>query len=465
MRYTLTFLEAAYEKLIKHLFSDTSLERAAYLLCGISRTDREIRFIVRQVLAVPDEVLLRQERERISIPSSSYVPVLGSASDTNHCFFLVHSHPENYPSFSIVDDEEELALFKTAYIRAENGIHGSVVFNSTHTLSGRVWIEESDQLVTEPISLIRILGKRYRFISTNNAPQEKTQIPEAFFDRQIRAFGKGLQQLLGKLHIGVVGCGATGSATIEQLARLGVGEITIIDHDRLDDTNISRVHGSTMKDFEKRLFKTDIMKTMVDEIGFGTRVHTITDKVIYESVAKRLRDCDIIFGCTDDHAGRAVLNRISIYYAIPVIDMGVKIDSNGGVIHNIPGRITIVKPGGPCMFCRETVDSHRIAAELMEPEQYENLRGLGYAPELKIKDPAVIPFTTAISSQSIIEMLNMISGFMGESSDMTELVYFFDSREFSNREDPKSSNCICVDYQKICRGDSREFLGMVWPNL
>lgn len=463
MRYTMTLLEEAYLRLTKHLFSDSTKEQAAYILCRVSQDSRETRFIVRDVLPVPGESLLKQTWDRLSIPSISFIPILKQAADTDQCFFLVHSHPNDYPYFSPFDDQEEQHLFKTAYTRIESGVHGSLVFNSPNSLSGRIWLEDGEKLITQPISKIRILGRRYRFITTNNAPPEEPGIPELFFDRQVRAFGKEIQKLLGSMHIGVVGCGGTGSATIEQLARLGVGRLTVVDHDEIDDTNISRIHESTVKDFENGLKKTEIMKSRIEQIGFGTKVNAIPKKLIYMSVAQQLKNCDLIFGCTDDHAGRSVLNLLSIHYCIPVIDMGVLIDSHEGDIHNILGRVTIIKPNGPCMICRNRINADKIHAEMMDPEEYQKRQKEGYVPELGIKDPAVITFTTAVSSQAIMEMLNILTGFMGEDP-ISELVCQFDSRRISLRNDPDQSGCICVNPRKIGRGDYREFLDMNWPS-
>ena len=39
-----------------------------------------------------------------------------------------------------------------------------------------------------------------------------------------------------------------------------------------------------------------------------------------------LKACDVIFGCTDDHDGRLMLNRLAYFYLIRVIDMGLAID-------------------------------------------------------------------------------------------------------------------------------------------
>ncbi len=55
MRYTLTFTEEQYASLIVHLFVDEHVERAAYLLCGVSNSDEERRLLVREMIPVTAE--------------------------------------------------------------------------------------------------------------------------------------------------------------------------------------------------------------------------------------------------------------------------------------------------------------------------------------------------------------------------------------------------------------------------
>ena len=67
----------------------------------------------------------------------------------------------------------------------------------------------------------------------------------------MRAFGPAIQLALNNLHVGIVGCGGTGSAVAEQLLRLGVRKFTLIDPDALSDSNVTRVYGSTFLDVGK----------------------------------------------------------------------------------------------------------------------------------------------------------------------------------------------------------------------
>src|SRR3989442_11612923 len=161
-----------------------------------------------------------------------------------------------------------------------------------------------------------------------------------FFERQVLAFGAESQALLQQLHVGVVGVGGTGSAVVEQLARLGVGTLTIFDGDSFDPTNVNRVYGSSPKDVGRA--KVEIAKDHIERVGLGTTVHVFADPITSEAVAKQLRVCDVIFGCTDKQAPRAILVNLALRYLIPVLDLGVAINSMNGSIRDIIGRVTIL---------------------------------------------------------------------------------------------------------------------------
>jgi len=465
MRYTMTVKAGDFKRLHDHLMS-MSEEQAAYLLCGISRSTREVRFLVREVIPVPSDILLKQGNDFVTIPSTSYVPVLKRSSITEQCFFLVHSHQDYYPVFSPVDNMEEPKIMKPAYAWNEKCLHGSLIITRNNGLLARVWLENGNELVEEPIHLIRIVGQRYEFIVPNNAPALATHVPEQFFDRQVRAFGKDLQQLLGNLHVGVVGAGGTGSAVIEQLARLGVGELTILDHDIINDTNITRIHGSTMEDVKNRKYKVHVMESMIENIGFGTKVDSIPKNVMHRSAAEKLKDCDLIFGCTDDHFGRMILNQISLKYYIPLIDMGVFINSDHGKIRNINGRVSIIIPGNPCLLCTNCINQEILKAEIEKmwtPELYQKRVKEGYCPELDIEDPSVITFTTSIASQAVIELIHLLTGFMGSDEDAERILLIYDYRKFIKKLPPKLATCICNDPNVLGCGDQEPFLGLTWP--
>lgn len=405
MHYTMTFHEEDYSRLIEHLFADRSVEQAAYLLCGVSRSDEENRLLVREVIPVTE--MTEASPTHMKIPSRSFTRALKKVDQDHGSFVFVHSHPLGFPGFSLQDDAEELKLSRTASNRIKNpGPHGALVLSDPEKPVGRVWLQDG---TFSPIERIRVIGRRFRFYFGGSIEDE---IPQ-FYDRQIRAFGKDIQTLLCRLHVGVVGAGGTGSCVAEQLIRLGVGRITVADSDTFDATNVNRVYGT--RAIDQDIPKVKLIQRMAAEIGLSTKLRIIPKPITFESAFRPFRECDVIFGCTDDQWGRSLLNMMAYYYLLPVFDMGVKIDSNEGVIRSIEGRVTTLMPSEACLFCRKRIQAETIRHEVEQatnPDLTEERRKQGYAPELRDHDPAVIPFTSGIASSAISEFLHRLTGFM-----------------------------------------------------
>lgn len=456
MKYTMTFRETDYAALTSHLFVDRTVERAAYALCRVSSTDSEIRLLVTEVMLVTEDVL-EATATGMSIANVSFLRAMKNADQSGRTFVFIHSHPEGYPSHSARDDEEEKELFSLAYRRVRTaGPHASIVFSSADMPVGRVWLKDG---VTAPIEKIRVIGSSFKFYNQGVG----STVPISFFDRQVRAFGVDIQRVLGGLCVGVVGAGGTGSAVIEQLARLGIGRIAIFDGQTFEETNVNRVYGSSVSD--KGVPKVLIAKGNCDAIGLGTLVEETESQITYEEVARKLRNCDIIFGCTDDEWGRSILSRLAVYYAIPVFDMGVKIHSEDGQIKSVQGRVTTLLPDEACLYCRGRISAAKIQAEMMselDPDGLGRLQREGYAQELEDTAPAVIPFTTTVASLAVTELLNRLTGFMGNDRVSNEVIVSFDNTRLNTNRRRPLDGCFCGSTEDIMRGDTNPFLDITW---
>lgn len=308
------------------------------------------------------------------------------------------------------------------------------------------------------IHALRIVGDSWRLLLAEG------DVPSpAVFDRQIRAFGSAGQHLLAHLRVGVVGAGGTGSAVCEQLIRLGVGEITVIDDDVINDdgSNVTRVWGSAMADIG--MPKVDIVARTAERIGFGTRINPIQGTINDEATARELRHCDVIFGCTDDNRGRITLSRIATWYLIPVIDMGVKLSSSDGVLTNIDGRVTIVHHATGCLQCRGRIDAQALQTEVLQPLEREARVAESYAVGLGERDPAVVAYTTSIAATAVAEFLARIFGLDTERPSSELLV------RFHQRSIGRSTRCArpghwCVDSANVGAGDVEPFLGTMWTS-
>jgi molybdopterin/thiamine biosynthesis adenylyltransferase len=451
MQYSFTINEPLAEELTAAIFSKPGLEGAAYVLCGVSEAG-ETRLLARSVIPVKDEHYLRRESYRLSIASDSYVPIAKRARQEREAILFVHSHPENVPDFSPQDNQEERKLHEFFHSRAPGLPHGSLVFNTLSTFRGRIYSPHA----WLPIERGRFIGRRFRFV---DIVEDREPLPD-FFDRQVRAFGPDIQLLLRHLHIGVVGAGGTGSATIEQLIRLGVGTISVFDRDVFDSTNATRVYGSSLNDQGRR--KTEIQVEHANRIGLKTTIRPFPEHITEEGTAKELRSCDILFGCTDKHAPRAILCSIATRYLIPVIDMAVRIDSKDGIVRGITGRVTTLLPGEACLFCRERINPDTIRAEGLPPEQRERELEEGYIKQLATNEPAVVSFTTAVAAQAINEMIHRLTGFMGAERQSSEVLMLFSECGVRTNRDRPKPDCICQVQKHWGRGDTPRFLGKVW---
>jgi hypothetical protein len=282
------------------------------------------------------------------------------------------------------------------------------------------------------------------------------------FDRNVRAFGPAIQSTIGDLSICVVGCGGTGSAVAEQLVRLGVRKLLLIDPDIVSQSNLTRLYGSTSYDVGRP--KVEVVKEQLERIAPTLSCESLQGMITNLEVAQKLVSADVVFGCSDDNAGRIVLSRLSTFFIIPVIDCGVLLASDSeGKLTDIVGRITTLTPGAACLICRGRIDLIRARTELLIPDERKRLENEGYAPVLGMAEPAVVTFTTSVASFAVTELLERLIGF-GAEPRPTELLIRFHDREIStNLASPVGRHFCNPSQGKIGQGMTQPFLEQVWP--
>ena len=456
MNYTMTIPEWLYQIIMEHSLKDDTNERAGFAFCRISETANETRLLLRDFHPVESRDIRHTDGRSMKIEAAALTKALKHAHDTNQCLVFIHSHPSGFREFSIADDSNEKALFKSAYNRIEGtGPHASIVIPHGGNPIARVWLSHGSSVA---VSRIRVIGKQFLFFDQSRICHQSD-----FFDRQVRAFGQDTQALLSSLHIAIVGAGGTGSASAEQLIRLGVGRLTIYDGQVLEKSNVSRVFGSCVGD--AGMPKAELLARLSNRIGLSTKIMADVNHITNEQSAKTLRDADIIFGCTDDQWGRSILNDLAIRYYIPVIDMGVQITSHAGHIHSVCGRVTVIAPGTACLFCRERIAPGRIKAEsdmARNPIEAIGLQKEGYAPELTDKDPSVIAFTSSTASLAVTELIQRLTAFMGTDRQSTEVIQLFHQSEVRTNAVKPNIDCKCTQRKIIGIGDTQDFLGVLW---
>jgi shikimate 5-dehydrogenase len=88
----------------------------------------------------------------------------------------------------------------------------------------------------------------------------------------------------------IVGCGGTGSAVAEQLLRLGVRNLKLVDPDELSCSNVTRVYGSRLLDVGRP--KVDVLAEHLEARLPDTHVQRLRSMITVESTARELADAE-----------------------------------------------------------------------------------------------------------------------------------------------------------------------------
>jgi tRNA A37 threonylcarbamoyladenosine dehydratase len=103
-------------------------------------------------------------------------------------------------------------------------------------------------------------------------------------DRTARLLGVDAMERLARAHVVVLGLGGVGSFTAEALARAGVGRLTLVDGERIDETNVNRqLHAL---DGELGRFKAEAMVERCRRIAPGARIEGACERYDEESAPR-----------------------------------------------------------------------------------------------------------------------------------------------------------------------------------
>ncbi len=408
---------------------------------------------------IPVERLVSSSETHVTWRTEDFVRLAGRCEREGLTILIAHSHPPGFENFSPRDDRSEKRPFAYALDKlGEGAICGSLLMRSDRRLVARVWLDEPVRCAS--IDQITTIGSRWRFEFRAVAQDRPT------LQRQALALGAGFNAHVGQLRVAVVGCGATGSAAAMLLARLGVAHLVLVDADIVDVTNLHRLHGATQGDADAGRKKADVLRDAIAELGLGCKVRAVSAFVESPIVRDAIRSCDVVFSCTDDHLGRAVLNRLAYFYLQPVIDVGVvlRLTEDKSRLSHVVGRATVLQPDAPCLWCRGTIDVRKLASDSArrgDPETYERLKAEGYILGAGDPSPAVITFTTETASMGVVELIQRLTGFRGHGMHANQRYRHFLEGEDSIGGSSSEATCrICARPNYWARGDVDPFLDM-----
>ena len=122
------------------------------------------------------------------------------------------------------------------------------------------------------------------------------------YSRQIlfKAISEKGQSLISHKHVLIIGCGALGSVTSENLVRAGIGKLTIIDRDYVEISNLQRQYLYSEKDVADQMPKSVAAKKRLAAINSEVKIEALFLEATPISLIPLIHNVDVVIDATDN---------------------------------------------------------------------------------------------------------------------------------------------------------------------
>jgi adenylyltransferase/sulfurtransferase len=178
------------------------------------------------------------------------------------------------------------------------------------------------------------------------------------YSRQVLFAGIGPQgqERIEQAHVAVVGVGATGAAGAGLLARAGVGTLTLIDRDFVEESNLQRQVLFDEADARDSLPKAEAARRKIAGFNSEVRVEAQIADLVPGNIHELLAGADIILDATDNFETRYLLNDYAVEQGKPWI-YAAAVGSYAVTMNILPGETACLAcifpepPGGAVETC------------------------------------------------------------------------------------------------------------------
>jgi len=226
------------------------------------------------------------------------------------------------------------------------------------------------------------------------------------------------QKKIIKSKVLVVGAGGLGCPVIDYLSRAGVGNIGIVDNDKVNISNIHRQSLYDSKDIGK--FKVNAAKQKVKLINPQVKIKTFKIRIEEKNIEKIFKNYDFIIDGSDNFKTKFLLNKYSIKYKKILIV---------GAISKMDGHIftfNFKNKNDPCLKCFYQTEP---SDEILNCE-FEGILG---------------PVAGIVGNIQGIEVLKKILS-LNKESNKKILILDLLNLNFRKAEFKKDRKCICKSF-------------------
>lgn len=165
------------------------------------------------------------------------------------------------------------------------------------------------------------------------------------YSRQMlfQPIGETGQKKISNKHVLILGCGALGTSNAENLARAGIGKLTLIDRDYVEWSNLQRQHLFTERDAEEQIPKVIAAEHQLKLINSGVKIEPVVMDATATSLGRYLDDVDVVIDATDNFDARLMMNDVMQKRNIPWV--------YGSCVGSTGMSFTILPDETPCLQC------------------------------------------------------------------------------------------------------------------
>jgi adenylyltransferase/sulfurtransferase len=260
------------------------------------------------------------------------------------------------------------------------------------------------------------------WVNCEHAGAARAAAPAFDYSRQLALpeVGAAGQARLVRSRVLVVGAGGLGCAVLATLAGAGVGEITIVDHDRVAASNLPRQPLYRAADVGR--LKAEAAAERLIEYNPSVVVHAATDRFDASNADVWIADTDVVVDCTDNFASKFLVNDAAMRAGKPAVLASV---------YQYEGQLQVVRAdrGGSCLRCQW-------------PEATRD--GLvGNCEQAGVLGP--VP--AALGQLQAMEVLKLLLGLPGQMQDevlLVDLLAHGQRRLAAPRNPACAGGCVCV---------------------
>ena len=220
------------------------------------------------------------------------------------------------------------------------------------------------------------------------------------------------QEILLNAKVLIVGVGGLGCAAAQYLVAAGVGEMTLIDDDNVEKTNLQRqvLHGEA----DVGVNKCVSAKVSLEQLNSDIKINIIQKRLELDDYLELIETLDMVLDCTDNLASRNTLNQACYQSGKPLVS-GAAIRMEGQLMSIVP------QENAACYAC--------LSAYFGE----QNLSC--------VESGVMSPVVGVIGAMQALEAIKVLSGY-GHNNANKLMMFDAMTATWQTFKVPKKANCI-----------------------